>query len=148
MKKFAFRNESYLRIKNDAYDALKREMENVDKEIDTIESEMHEIALKVIDEMEQKEKDCEEGVSADKLMQYQNFFLYMREKQKELARIRNLLLERREDIQKKLFKTHKEIKVLEEMREEQYAEYLKETDKEEAKDMDTVLSFNIHEGVG
>ncbi len=148
MKKFVFSNESYLRIKNDAYDTLKRELENVDKEIEALESEMASIDRKVLDEMKRQEKDCEEGVTADRLMQYQNFFAYMREKRKELEKQRDVLEEARTQIQQRLFKTHNEIKVLEEMREEQYAEYLKEVEKEEAKDMDTVLSFNIHEGAG
>ncbi len=148
MKKFVFSNASYLRIKNDEYDRLKRELENVDKEIEIVENEMESVTLRILDEMEAQEKDCEEGVTADKLMQYQNFFQYMREKLNELKKKKDQLLIKREGIQKNLFAVHNQVKVLEEMKEEQYAEYLKETAKEEAKDMDTVLSFNIHEGVG
>ncbi len=148
MKKFVFSNESYLRIKNDEHDTLKRALENVDKEIEALENEMQTLTLRVNEEAQRQEKDCEAGITADKLMQYQNFFLYMREKRKDLSKAKDALLQKREGIQKQLFTVHNQVRVLEDMREAQYAEYLKEVEKEEAKDMDTVLSFSIHEGAG
>lgn len=148
MKKFVFSNESYLRIKKDEDDTLKRELENVDKQIRVLEAAIDEIDERVLSEMESQEKESAEGITVDKLLQYQNFYSYMREKRKELQKKREVLEKERAGIREQLIKVHNQIKVLEEMRETQYAEYLKETAKEEAKEMDTVLSFKIHEGAG
>lgn len=148
MKKFVFSNESYLRIKKDEDDTLKRELENVDKQIRILEAAIDEIDERVLSEMESQEKESAEGITVDKLLQYQNFYSYMREKRKELLKKREVLEKERAGIREQLIKVHNQIKVLEEMRETQYAEYLKETAKEEAKEMDTVLSFKIHEGAG
>ena len=148
MKKFVFRNESYLRIKNDEDETLKRALENVDKQIRSLEEAISEIDERVLAEMESQEKESGQGITADKLRQYENFYRFMREERKELLKKKAALEEERAGIRERLLKVHNEIKVLEEMKEEQHAEYLKEVALEEAKDMDTVLSFKIHEGAG
>lgn len=148
MKKFVFSNASYLRIKKDEDETLKRTLENVDKQIRTIEDAIDETDERVLAEMESQEKESEQGVTVDKLLQYENFYSYMRERRRELLKKKEALEQERAGIREQLLKVHNQIKVLEEMRESQYQEYLKETAREEAKEMDTVLSFKIHEGAG
>ena len=148
MKKFVFTNESYRKIKNDEYDRLKRELENVDREIEELEAQIQSIEARIEAERIRQDRDCEEGVTVEKLMQYQNCYAYMRDARKTAEEARDTLRLTREALQQELLKLHNQLRVLDEMREEQYAEYLKEVEKEEAKDMDTVLSFNIHEGAG
>ena len=145
MKKFVFSNESYLKIKNDEHERLKRELENADRDIEALDGAILHNDEKVREESERQERDCAQGVTVDTLMMYQNFFLFMREDRKKLARAREKRMAEREETQQTLFKVHNQIRVLEEMKEEQYAEYMKEAAKEEAKDLDTVLSFSIHE---
>ena len=56
------------------------------------------------------------------------------------------LQEERTKLKHELVKLHNVLRVLEEMREEQYAAYLKEVAIDEAKELDSFLSFNIYEG--
>lgn len=146
MKKFVFTNESLLHIKNDEHERLKRELENVDKRIRQIDEEILSIDSRVFTEQQKQETDCEAGTDAQKLMQYEDFFRYMRERREDAVKRRAELEKERAVIQKELFAVHNQIKVLEEMRDAQYQEYLKEVALDESKELETMMSFNLYEG--
>ncbi|MDD4075673.1 MAG: hypothetical protein PHC80_06240 [Eubacteriales bacterium] len=146
MKKFVFTNESLLHIKNDEHERLKRELENVDKRIRQIDEEILSIDSRVFTEQQKQETDCEAGTDAQKLMQYEDFFRYMRERREDAVKKRAELEKERAIIQKDLFAVHNQIKVLEEMRDAQYQEYLKEVALDESKELETMMSFNLYEG--
>ena len=146
MKKFVFTNESLLRIKNDEHERLKRELENVDKRIRLIDEEIVSIDGRVAAEQHKQERDCETGTDAQQLIRYEDFFRYMREKREAAQKAREELEKERAVIQKELFAVHNQIKVLEEMRDAQYQEYLKEVALDESKELETMMSFNLYEG--
>lgn len=146
MKKFVFTNQSLLHIKNDEHERLKRELENVDKRIRQIDEEILSIDSRVFTEQQKQETDCEAGTDAQKLMQYEDFFRYMRERREDAVKKRAELEKERAIIQKDLFAVHNQIKVLEEMRDAQYQEYLKEVALDESKELETMMSFNLYEG--
>ena len=146
MKKFVFTNQSLLHIKNDEHERLKRELENVDKRIRSIDEEILSIDSRVFTEQQKQETDCEAGTDAQKLMQYEDFFRYMRERREDAVKKRAELEKERAIIQKDLFAVHNQIKVLEEMRDAQYQEYLKEVALDESKELETMMSFNLYEG--
>lgn len=146
MKKFVFTNQSLLHIKNDEHERLKRELENVDKRIRSIDEEILSIDSRVAVEQQNQERDCETGTDAQKLLQYEDFFRYMRERREDAVKRRAELEKERAVIQKELFAVHNQIKVLEEMRDAQYQEYLKEVALDESKELETMMSFNLYEG--
>ncbi|MDO5112371.1 MAG: hypothetical protein Q4E65_08705 [Clostridia bacterium] len=146
MKKFVFTNQSLLRIKNDEHERLKRELENVDKRIRLIDTEIVSIDGRVAAEQQKQERDCETGTDAQQLIRYEDFFRYMREKREAAQKARAELEKERAVIQKELFAVHNQIKVLEEMRDAQYQEYLKEVALDESKELETMMSFNLYEG--
>jgi len=77
------------------------------------------------------------------LMEHDAYFRYLRE---ALIEIR-VLIEKAEEVvrqcQERLVLTMKEIKTYLKLREEQYADYLKEVQAEEAKEIDDLVSFNV-----
>ncbi len=146
MKKFVFTNQSLLHIKNDEHERLKRELENVDKRIRLIDEEILSIDSRVAVEQQNQERDYEAGTDAQKLIQYEDFFRYMRERREDAMKKRAELEKERDVIQKELFAVHNQIKVLEEMRDAQYQEYLKEVALDESKELETMMSFNLYEG--
>ena len=146
MKKFVFTNAALLRIKNDEHETLKRELENVDKRIRIVDEEILSIDKRVMEEQFKQEKDYEVGTDALRLQNYEDFFRYMREQRKAAQKKRLELEAERDGIQKQLFAVHNQIKVLEEMRDAQYQEYLKEVALDESKELDTMMSFNLYEG--
>lgn len=146
MKKFVFTNEKYYTIKTKDYDALKRRMQSVDKDIEAVLARIDAAEQKFEAERQSYNKQCKEGVRAEQLRTYQWYFPYLREQQEALAAERLRLEEEKRKLREQLIKLHNEIKVLEEMREEQYAAYLKEVAMEDAKELDSFLSFTIYEG--
>ncbi|MDL2217435.1 flagellar export protein FliJ [Christensenellaceae bacterium OttesenSCG-928-M15] len=146
MKKFVFTNERYMGIKSDEYDALKRTLQNVDKNIELVLMEMRALEHRFDTERVTYNKACTDGVRVEQLRTYQWFFPYLLEEQKKLAIKLQQLEEERRRLRDQLVKLHNELKVLEKMKEEQYAAYLKEVANDEAKELDSFLSYTIYEG--
>ena len=81
MKKFVFTNEKYQSIQQNAYDALKRRLENVDKSIEATTAELLELEQKFIEQKNAFNAECKTGVRAEKLLTYQWYFPYLKEQQ-------------------------------------------------------------------
>jgi len=77
------------------------------------------------------------------LSEHDAFFRYLRE---ALIEIRELIVKAEkvvQECQERLILTMKEIKTYLKLRDEQYQQYLKEVQAEEAKEMDDLVSFNV-----
>lgn len=146
MKKFVFTNQKYYDIKNNEDQGLKRELKNVDKDIEAVLAAIALLVKRFETQRESYNKACKEGVKAEVLRTYQWFFPYIQEEQEKCQRELALLEEERRKLREKLIKLHNELKVLEEMRAEQHQAYLKEVANEEAKELDSHVSFTIYEG--
>lgn len=146
MKQFVFSNAKFQDIKTKEYDELKRRMQSIDKDIEAVVSAIFALAEKFEHERESYNKACKEGIKAEKLRTYQWYFPYLRDQQQQLEQERQRLEEEKRKLQNMLIKIHNELKVLDQMREEQYADYLKEVAADEAKELDSLLSFTIYEG--
>lgn len=145
MKKFVFTNEKYQGIKQKEYERLKLDMQNVDKEIDKENAALKRIEDTFDAERERFAADCRSGIGAKELIAYQSFFDYLQEERKaQLSKIAKLH-EKKRALTDALVIVYNELKVLEEMRQEQYLEYCREVAADEAKELDAHISFTIYE---
>lgn len=145
MKKFVFTNEKYQGIKEMEFDRLKLDMRNVDKEIDMANAALAELDIRFTAERKAFAAACKEGVGAGELINYQGFFEYLKDKRRELEQILSALLSRKRELTQKLLRVQNELRVLDEMRQEQYQAYCKEVAEEEAKELDANMAFTIFE---
>lgn len=145
MKKFVFTNEKFYGIKEKEFERLKLDMGNVDKEIDTATAALAELEDRFSAERAAFAAACKEGVGAGELMNYQGFFEFLKEQQAEVRSRLAQLVRRKQALADALAKVNNELKVLDEMREEQYQEYCKEVAAEESKELETTMSFSIYE---
>lgn len=145
MKKFVFTNEKYQGIKENEYERLKLDMQNVDKEIDMENAALKRLEENFDTERERFAADCRRGVGARGLLSYQSYFDYLQqERSLQLDRLAKLH-ERKRELTEALLAVHNELRVLEEMRQEQYQQYCKEVAADEAKELDAHISFTIYE---
>lgn len=145
MKKFVFSNEKYQSIKEKEFDLLKLDMKNVDKEIDKATAALAELAARFASERAVFVAACQEGVCSAELNSYQGYFDFLEEQRLLEEERRNALLARKQEISDALVRVNNELRVLEEMRAEQYEAYCKELAAEEAKELDTHMSFSMFE---
>lgn len=145
MKKFAFSNEKYQGIKEKEYERLKLDMGNVDKEIDTVTAALAELGAQFDAERTVFAAACKQGVGTGELQNYQGFFEFLQEKRAAGKDKLEALLARKRALAESLARLHNELKVLEEMRAEEYQAYLKEAAAEEAKELDAHISFSVFE---
>lgn len=145
MKKFVFTNEKYQNIKEKEFDLLKLDMKNVDKEIDISTIALAELGARFASERAAFEDACKQGVGSGELVAYQGYFDFLQERREEEQERRNALLARKQEIADMLVRVNNELRVLEEMRAEQYEAYCKEVAAEEAKELDTHMSFSMFE---
>ena len=145
MKKFVFTNEKYQGIKEKEYDRLKLDMKNVDKEIDMATAALSEIAMQFDHERTAFEEACKLGVGAGELSAYHGYFEYLKERRAQQEEKLQALLARKRELTDALVRVNNELRVLADMRAEQYLEYCKELAAEEAKELDTNMAFSLFE---
>ena len=145
MKKFVFTNEKYQAIKEKEYDRLKLDMKNVDKEIDTAAAALAALGEKFDAERTAFDEDCRLGVGAGELTAYQGYFDFLQEQRAKEEERLNALLARKRELTDALVRVNNELRVLADMRAEQYLEYCKEVAADEAKELDTHMSFSMFE---
>lgn len=145
MKKFVFTNEKYHSIKEKEFDRLKQDMRDLDKAIEEASAAKEELRMRFMREREDFDRVCKEGVGVGELMNYHGFFEYLKEEIKRVSIEVARLMNKKSELTQALTRMNNELKVLEQMREEQYQEYCKEVAQEEAKELDSIMSFNIFE---
>lgn len=143
MKKFVFTNEKYQGMKVKEYDRLKLDMENVDKEIDYVTSALDELKSRFYSERIAFESTCKQGAGARELFSYQNYFEFLQEQRMENQRKLGAFLLRKKELTEMLVRVNNELRVLEDMWQEQYQAYCKEAAAEEYKELDNHMAFSI-----
>lgn len=142
MKKFVFTNERYRSIKEKEYERLKLDIKNVDKEINKAAAALAELDARFKSERAAFGNACRQGVGAGELVSYQGYFEFLQERRAEAGQKLSLLLERKREITEALIRLNNELRVLEDMRQEQYQDYCKEVAAEEAKELDSHMAFH------
>ncbi len=145
MKKFVFTNEKYRAIKENEYDRLKLDMKNIDRDIDMALNAQNALTAEFEAERTRFNAACKEGVGSGELLCYQGFFDFIQERREEIAKRLAELRKKKQELTHRLARLLNELKVLDEMREEQYQAYCKEVAAEEAKELDSHMSFTIYE---
>lgn len=146
MKRFVFTNEKYYKIKLDEDERLKLELKNVDKDIESVYLEIKELDIRAENESLAYNEDVRTGTSAKRLASYQWFMPYLKELKEAAMKKLEALQKERLRLQNLLIKTRNDIRVLEQMKDEQYAQYMKEVAADEAKELDSHMSFNLYRG--
>lgn len=145
MKRFVFTNEKYQSIKEKEYDRLKLDMKNVDKEIDAANSVIAGLDSRFNAERAAFDQACKQGVGAGELISYQGYFEFIQERRAQEEEKLRVLLNRKRELTDMLVRVNNELRVLEDMRAEQYQDYCKEVAADEAKELDTHMSFGMFE---
>jgi len=96
-------------------------------------------------EREQFARACKRGAAPKELLSYQGFFTFLQEQRIVLEEELEKLTARKQELSDALVRIYNELKVLENMRQEQYQQYLKEVAMDEAKELDSIISFSIFE---
>ncbi len=146
MKKFTFTNEKYYKIKLDEDERLKLELKSVEKNIEAAANEIRELDIRAENESLAYREDMRTGTTAKRLESYQWFMPYLKELKEAAQKKLEALQAERLRLQNLLIKTRNDIRVLEQMKKEQYEQYLKDVAAEEAKELDSHISFNLFRG--
>ncbi|MDD3920749.1 MAG: flagellar FliJ family protein [Eubacteriales bacterium] len=144
MKQFVFTKQKYYQIRADEYDRLKTTIKAMDEQIRQAQEQLNALQRRFDEERDQFHKDTENWQSAVKLREYQWFFPYIREQIQESKNKLAALERQREKLQNSAIRLFKELGVLDDMRDREYEEYRREVALEEAKDIDTHLSYMIY----
>lgn len=141
MKKFRFTLQSLYDVKLTIKDKLQAEYAEAEAAWRAALERQLGLERLYEEEIAAFEARAREGVTASELTRAAAYHEDLRERiqraKAETARTSKIMSEKREE----LVAVHKEIKVLERLQEKQYAGYLKELEKDEAKVMDSILSF-------
>lgn len=145
MKPFAFSCVDYQKIKQDEYDSLTLDLGALNMDIRQAEQTVEELKQRFIDETERCNREAAAGFQkVRRIVDGRRIFPFLAEQRKLRQKELNSLYSRREVMKKKLVRLFNELEVLEDMRAAEYEDYKKEVATEEAKDIDSILSFNIH----
>ena len=144
MKQFVFSKQKYYQIRSDEYDRLLTAIRNLEQQIREVNAALAALQQRFESERQQFQKDTEEWQSAAKLREYQWFFPYIQEEIQECKNKLAALEHQREKLQNSAIRLYKELGVLDDMREREMEEYRREAALEEAKEIDTHLSYMIY----
>ncbi|MDR2600689.1 MAG: flagellar export protein FliJ [Oscillospiraceae bacterium] len=150
MKKFVFTLQALHNYKLTVERLQKAELKRAQQAL----QELRDQEQRLIEAWAHNERSLEEALQkgenvATALSEHDAYFRYLRD---ALVEVRALIVEAEEIVrqcQERLILTMKEIKTYMKLRDEQYAEYQKEVQAEEAKEIDDLVSFNvISENIG
>lgn len=141
MKKFKFSLNPLLNVKKALEKTQKAQIQKNQQEIEIRENEIKLIQLEITELNQSLENELKNRVSIDDLIQYDRYLLKLKEMiDIKRAEISKLTIEK-EECQKALIETMKEIKMLEKLREKQYNQYLYELEREQEKETSDFVSF-------
>ena len=144
MKKFVFSLQALYNYKLTVERLQKAELKKAQQALQELLDEESRLLKAYGDNERSLEEALRRGVNVGTaLVEHDAYFRYLRD---ALIEIRIKIVKAEEvvrECQERLVLTMKEIKTYLKLREEQYAEYMKEVQAEEAKEIDDLVSFNI-----
>lgn len=143
MKKFVFTLQSWYDMQLSIEKQQKLELKNIEAEL----TKRHKVLEQLNSDFDRtKGEYCtavSKGVTADRIKDYGIFFdslkVAMTTVQLEIGRLER----EKEQRMQKLIHTRKDIKLLDKLRETQYAEYMDNAKKQHDKFVDDLVSFNV-----
>ena len=144
MKKFKFTLQALYNYKLTVERLQKAELKKAQQALQELLDEETRLLNAYADNERSLEEALRKGENvAAALSEHDAYFRFLRD---TLVEVRILIVQAEEVVrrcQERLIVTMKEIKTYLKLREEQYQEYLKEVQAEEAKEMDDLVSFNV-----
>ena len=141
MKKFKFTLQTLFDVKQSLKEKLQAEYAAAEAAYQAAMEKLTSLVRTFEEEMDTFEARSREGIAAHELASaaayHEDLLVRIRRAEAEVARTLKIAEGKREE----LVTVHKELKVLEKLYEKQHAEYLKELEKDEAKALDSILSF-------
>lgn len=141
MKKFKFSLEPLLNVKKGLEKTQKAQIQKIQQEIDIKENEAEVISSEISALQQSLESELKGKVSVEDLIQYDRYMQKLTDnleiKREEISK----LTQEKEECQKALIETTKEIKMLEKLREKQYSQYIYELEREQEKEISDFVSF-------
>lgn len=141
MKKFKFTLEKYLEMKEGEDSTLKRELSDVNAQIQQINASITEIENREDDHRHEYDHKFREGVSGWQLHEYSQYMGYLRQSKLDYIDKLNNLMEKSDKYKERLIVLTNEIKALNRMKKEQLQAYWKEIEEDEARQIDDFVSF-------
>ncbi|MDR2590961.1 MAG: flagellar export protein FliJ [Oscillospiraceae bacterium] len=150
MKKFVFTLQALHNYKLTVERLQKAELKRAQQALQELRDQEQRLINAWADNERSQEEALQKGENiVTALSEHDAYFRYLRD---ALIEVRALIVEAEEIVrqcQERLIVTMKEIKTYMKLRDEQYAEYQKEVQAEEAKEIDDLVSFNvISENIG
>ena len=147
MKKFVFSLAAVYEYKQTVEKLQKADLSNAQAVLRALQEEEQRLELAYDNNKKTLEEALAAGTGvADALMRHDAYFRYLRDAREMLAAKIIKAEEHKEQCQALLITTMRELKTYENLRAEQYADYLKEVQAEEEKNMGDLVSFNIISG--
>lgn len=146
MKRFKFRLQPLLNIKQTLEKQIKNELAIVDQQLFKLEEELSALKREFLSSGEDYRNEMHGGLSPQRMMWFTNYFAYLKDlmwaKRDEILEVK----EQRRQIQLRLVAVMREIKVLEKLKENHYRQYLKEVQMEEEKELGDIMSYKASVG--
>ena len=144
MKRFVFSLASVFEYKQTEKKLQKADLSNAQAALRALRDEERRLEQAYINNSKTLEEALRSNTGvADALVQHDAYFRYLRDAREVLAAKIIKAEEHVEQCQSLLITTMRELKTYENLRDEQYLEYLKEVQAEEEKNMGDLVSFNI-----
>lgn len=141
MKKFAFRFEPILKIRQDREQELMNELAELLGDLARINRELEELRKRQIRFEIERELQMKEGMEASELKRSGQTLEYFRNTRDDLIYERTLAERRVDDKKQELMEAMKERKIMDRLKEKALEEYIEEFEKEESKIIDEIVTY-------
>ena len=146
MKKFVFTLQSLKEVKETQEKQAKQELAQAEQHVMKLSMQIDSLQQQFKNQSDAFHEKLTQGADAGSLIQFSNFFDFLQKEldaaQKELEKAK----EQRRKCQEKLIALMKELKMLDNLYQSQYEEYLDELKKEEEKSIGDLVSYQVVSG--
>jgi flagellar export protein FliJ len=142
MKKFTFTLAPLLKVKRIQEKQKKAELAAILSELGELNAKKEDAVRQLEESSQRFGRELRSGMPLPRMAWYSNFAGYVEEQLKTLQSAIDEAEHRMRKKQEELLSLSKEMKTIEELREEQYRAYLEEVSKEEERILGDLISFN------
>lgn len=142
MKKFSFRYEPILKLRQEAEENLKQELAELIQQLDSIQAMYNELLQKMKRHEDSVMEMLAHGARAYELHHLSHTKQYFSERKQELE---DRLLRKKQEIEKhhiKLYEAIKERKIMEKLKEKAFRQYMDEFNQAEDKVIEEIVNYN------
>jgi len=142
MKKFSFSLAPLLKVKRIQEKQKKAELAAILAELGELNAQKEDAVRQLEESSLRFGREMRSGMPPPRMAWYSNFAGYVEDRRKALQAAIDEAQQRKWEKQEELLSLGREIRAIEELREEQYRAYLEEASKEEERILSDLISFN------